>query len=421
MYSHDLYSNEGWIIVYLEDVIEESEGVYTLLLDFFTFTDYARFRSVMYEQLPEGSRNINWEGILNPESEKKSHFPTFFKIKNYKSSDSFVKDTHYYLDLYLLQKMAPKDNLGDIEGFPLLASIDLNERKSKYNAPLLYQTNTLVYPQWVFSSLVNVPSVADYDANSEIKLVVHNVWQGNMNEIKQGDDPYVTFDAGTDLLDKSVPFMSIQRALISELSKSSLPLFVLSHWHTDHYSLLFALDNVCLSKIQHFIFPSFVKSFGVYCFIAKLNLLGRPVAMQNLPFNVPWTKHELNAHINLYVNQYVKSSTNNSGLTLFVQGHSNNAMLPGDCRYRLAESQANDSINSPMGNNIHYLVIPHHGGLAGAVSYNIANAPYIEGIVSVGKNNRHGHPNTKVVNQASRFLVKPIKCTCYDAISPKIL
>ena len=51
----------------------------------------------------------------------------------------------------------------------------------------------------------------------------------------------------------------------------------------------------------------------------------------------------------------------------------------------------------------HYLVIPHHCGKAGAVSYSIQNAKIIEGIVSVGVN-KHGHPDDDIKTKIERFV-----------------
>lgn len=410
IFKYDRSQKWNWIIVYLEDFIEESEGVYTLLLDFFTVSDYYRFMEFMDNRIPESSRIRNWEEILNPESEKNSVFSTFIKIENYKSSEELVKDAHYYLDLYRLQDLSPKISSGDADDFPLLANLDFKESSSKHNAPLFYQTYSLSYPQFVFSSLVEERGLEEYSADSEIKLIVHNVGQGNMNEIKQSDESYIIFDAGTAVLNKNVPYHIVDNKLQAVLKSSSLPLFVLSHWHTDHYSFLFELQNIYLSKIKSFIFPNCVKSFGVYCFIAKLNLLGKAVTMQKLQHVKPWEKRQLNDKVILFANKYVKTNINNSGLTLFVQGDENNAMLPGDCNYRIAEGQANDIITHPMGNHIHYLVIPHHGGLAGKVSYNIKNAPCRQGIISVGEND-YGHPMKDVIAQAEKYLVKPIEST----------
>lgn len=187
---------------------------------------------------------------------------------------------------------------------------------------------------------------------------------------------------------------------------------MLSHWHTDHYSLLFSLRNAHLKKIEQCVFPSYVKSLSVYNFIVRLNLLGVKVRMVYLPFVDDWMRVAANDNFRLYANKYYHSSPNNSGLTLFVQGGSSNAMLTGDCRYALAEEHANDSIMVPMGQgNKHYLVIPHHCGATGKVTYNIKNANHIEGIVSVGKNGRHGHPNGVVQSKIESIITNPLVMT----------
>ena len=180
---------------------------------------------------------------------------------------------------------------------------------------------------------------------------------------------------------------------------------MLSHWHTDHYSLLFAESDSNLKRMQQCVFPSYVKNLSVFLFIARLNLLGVKVLMKKLPYKNFWVKLPVNKTVTVYANRYVHSCVNNSGLTLFVQGPNNNAMLSGDCRYRLVESQANDSIVvSTKESQKHYLVIPHHCGEAGAVSYIVPNAKTIEGIVSVGKTGRHGHPNEEIRKKIEKFV-----------------
>ena len=127
--------------------------------------------------------------------------------------------------------------------------------------------------------------------------------------------------------------------------------------------------------------------------------------MKKLPHKSLWVKLPVNKKVTVYANRYVHSCVNNSGLTLFVQGRNNNAMLSGDCRYRLVERQANDSIMVLMKDGQkHYLVIPHHCGEAGAVSYIVPNAKTIEGIVSVGRTGRHGHPNEEIRKKIEKFV-----------------
>ena len=174
---------------------------------------------------------------------------------------------------------------------------------------------------------------------------------------------------------------------------------------------MFSLSDANLRRTQYCVFPSCVKNLSIFLFVVRLNLMGISANMITLPSTSAWVKRSVNPNLTLYANRYVTSSVNNSGLTLFVQGETNNAMLPGDCRYRLAESQANDAITAPMGNGQkHYLVVSHHCGNAGVVSYRIANANFIEGIVSVGKNT-HGHPNGTVQAQIERIIGKPPEMT----------
>lgn len=407
LFEQSLSPRANSVIVYLEDYVVTSLGCYKLLLDFFTYSDYRRFESILHE-----SRYAEEYGKNEIDSLPRT---TFFRIDNYRSADVPAKGTHYYLDVRALLNSELSISKGNPDDFPLLYEFTLQgnndaeiwdeNEEPRNNVILLYQTSPLSYPQWIFSSLQSKNNPADISNGAETKLIVWDVDQGNYNEIKCGDQPYAIFDAGTEVVESNPEFMNLRHKLEQELDISTLPMFLLSHWHTDHYSLLYALDDVRLTKIQYFMLPRNVKSLSPFCFIARLNWLGANVNMVVLPTNKKWVKHPINNNLWVYANKYYQSKINNSGLTMFVQGPKNNAMLPGDCRYGLAEEQTNGSVKLRMiWGQVHYLVVPHHCGKAGTVRYRISRASDIRGIVSVGKNNRHGHPDGKVKRQIESII-----------------
>lgn len=402
-YGH-YYPRPDFIIVYMEDYIGDDEQGYSLLLDFFTPFDYLSFLDTFRNIIIKDEHKWDDFNSIVPKS-------TFFRINGFKMEDEPEKGAHYYLDLRKLSESNPNVEPGKQAEFPLLCVMTLpqrNQTEQLDNTTLLYQTRPLIYPQWLFSSLNHITRLKDIPDNEKMELMVWDVDQGNFNEVSVGGEPgnpYVIFDAGTEVLNDSVPFYSLLQKLNGEIAKAEIPLFVLSHWHTDHYSLLFAESDSNLKRIMQCVFPSYVKNLSVFLFLVRLDLLGVKVLMKALPYKKPWVKQQLSKNVTLYANKYVHSCMNNSGLTLFVQGPNNNAMLPGDCRYRLAESQANDSITMAMTDDQkHYLVIPHHCGEAGAVSYHVPNAKDIEGIVSVGRTGRHGHPNEEIKKKIEKFV-----------------
>ena len=402
-YGH-FYHSPDFVIVYLEDYTENKEQGYDLLLDFFTPFDYLSFLNTFRSEIIKDEHN--WEN--NYSKVPKS---TFFRVDRYKMDDEPEKGAHYYLDMRKLRENNPNVELGKQEEFPLLCVMTLplrNQEELQNNMMILYQTHPLIYPQWLFSSMNHIIELEEVPDNEEMELIVWDVDQGNFNELSIGGEagkPYVIFDAGTEVLNNTVPFYSLLHKLNNEIAKAEIPLVVLSHWHTDHYSLLFAESDSNLKRMQQCVFPSYVKNLSVFLFLARLNLLGVKVLMKKLPHKSLWVKLPVNKKVTVYANRYVHSCVNNSGLTLFVQGRNNNAMLSGDCRYRLVESQANDSIMVLMKDGQkHYLVIPHHCGEAGAVSYIVPNAKTIEGIVSVGRTGRHGHPNEEVRKKIEKFV-----------------
>ena len=408
-YGH-YYPRPDFVIVYLEDYTENKEQGYDLLLDFFTPFDYLVFLDTFGNEIIKDKQEGSDFYSRVPKS-------TFFRFDGFKMEDEPEKGAHYYLDLGRLRGSNPNVEPGKQEEFPLLCVMTLpqrNQEEQHNNTTLLYQTHPLMYPQWLFSSLNHPTELEEIPDNEKVELIVWDVDQGNYNEVSVGDEPgkpYVIFDAGTEVLNNTVPFYSLLQKLNNEIAKAEIPLLVLSHWHTDHYSLLFAESDNNLKRIKQCVFPSYVKNLSVFLFLVRLNLLGVKVLMKKLPFKRYWVKLPLSKSVTLYANRYVHSCVNNSGLTLFVQGPNNNAMLPGDCRYRLAESQANDAIMAAMKDGQkHYLVIPHHCGEAGTVSYHVPNTKVIEGIVSVGRTGRHGHPNEEIRKKIEKF-VKVIEMT----------
>lgn len=399
------------IIVYLEDYLCKSEeggrdDEYRLLLDFFTLSDYIRFQEIV------GYR-FNRDKEYKDGQENNMLRTTFFTIHNYRTKDKPQKDAHYYLNLYELEGVELKTENDGEEGFPLLYSFLLPSKAedNQTNDRLLYLTQPLAYPQMVFRSLYerNVPAII---SNVEkVDLLAWNVGQGNYNEIRIGGEegePYVVFDAGTDILRDKKRFAIRMRMLESRLMKGELPLFVLSHWHTDHYSLLIAQSDRTLSNVLNYVMPSYVKSLSVFLFIARLNLLGKSnIDMVKLPYSSRWLDVKLNENLMLYANRYEHNNVNDSGLTLFVKGPNGNAMLPGDCKYALAEGETNEAIEKMGTKNRNLcLVIPHHGGNAGKkVSYNVPDAKAIEGIVSVGVNG-YGHPKKDVIDKIRKDVPK---------------
>ena len=404
------YYHPDFVIVYLENYQEQEKegGLYTLLLDFFTLSDYLRFIRMV---------GISQHTVNELRGSNKQSYSTIFEITNYKSKDEPVRDRHYRLDLSVLREyrdlISPENKEDD---FPIHFTVVFNRKENDSNRPLLYLVNDLVYPQWVFRSLFEMQLMLPPFKDKQLRLNVKDVGQGNLNEIYLDDKPCVIFDAGTDTLRERAHFSTYKKKLTDALQVGSWPLFVLSHWHTDHYSLLFSLTDTELGGINDFALPAYVKNLSVFLFVLRLAAQRKNVMMKSLPFSSDWKDERLSDNIILYVNKYIPSNVNNSGLTLFVQGGANSAMLPGDCRYKLVESEANDAKAKLSANcQKHYLVVPHHCGKAGRVSYNITGIAKkdIEGFVSVGNNNRHGHPDMAVKEKVERYVSK-IRMTCEE-------
>lgn len=304
-YGH-YYSKPNFVIVYLEDYTENKEQGYDLLLDFFTPFDYLSFLDTFSNEIIKDEQR--WEDFY-----RKVPKSTFFRINGFKMEDEPEKGAHYYLDLRRLWENNPNLEPGKQEEFPLLCVMTLPQRKQEEqpnDTTLLYQTRPLIYPQWLFSSLNHTTKLDEIPDNEKVELTVWDVAQGNFNEVSIGDEsekPYVIFDAGTQVLNGTVQFNSLLQKLNAEIAKAEIPLVVLSHWHTDHYSLLFAESDSNLKRIKQCVFPSYVKNLSVFLFLVRLDLLGVKVLMKVLPYKKLWVKFPLNRSVTMYANKYVHS------------------------------------------------------------------------------------------------------------------
>jgi beta-lactamase superfamily II metal-dependent hydrolase len=288
------------------------------------------------------------------------------------------------------------------EGFMLAAMLSFNadNEHSQAIADLMFlHADPQVYPQYVYSSLMSfLPKPSDVSL-SKSELILHDVKQGCFCEIRKDDRPYVIFDAGTEVLRTDAPFFSLLNDLKSAIGQQPLPIMVLSHWHTDHYSLLFSLRDNELQQIEHAYVPTAVKHASIDLLIHRLAFNSKYITVVPDPAPSNRKDVQLNNCLHLYANKVRKSVTNNSGLILFAQGSNNSVLFPGDCNYQYAERAANDSNTSSVRVNYHYLVVPHHGGKAGVVRYKVTNANFVNALVSVGPNKPHNHPFDSVLNQ----------------------
>lgn len=407
---HD--EKEKWIIVYLSDFMQynESEGVYDLALDFYTYYDYFHFKEYR-EELSDESFDFNVE---------KPRLSTFFCLSNYKANVK-PRRGHYYMNLEVLSRRWQKrpeekqDNVElDGENRPPYFIATFNENKdSEYlDTPLLVPAAPLVYPQWVFLDVFRAATLMTPTA-SKYSLRVNNVKQGNWNEILADDEPYLMFDIGTNAFGKTVA-SEIQCQLSNHPVKKDVEALYISHWHADHYNILTVMNHTELNHIKQLVCPSFIFNLTAFNIIKWFALNpNSTLSVQNHPASGKWQKTTaIKDMLNLYVRPIVKSNPNNGGLLLFFNGTNNCVTLTGDANYSMVESVTNDGIKQFNSHGGYYMVVPHHGGNAGSFTCKInSGVNKLEAVISVGASNPYEHPDKTVVSNLGHCF-NPVTQTC---------
>ncbi|MCC5928982.1 MAG: hypothetical protein JJU28_07030 [Cyclobacteriaceae bacterium] len=207
----------------------------------------------------------------------------------------------------------------------------------------------------------------------------------------------IVYDAGAPMNSSRADIATIigNRNILYPTSK---PVLILSHWDKDHYhSLIGMTDTELQSNFSAFVcrdrvpnqtsrilfgrLRNAVGSANTYTISANSRLTrGGPT------FFSPLTP--INNQVVLYNSQHHKNR-NISGLALTVKTKSGSIILPGDTHY---DQISRDILPHLNYRHKHNLVVPHHGGKAGAYQYNTpALATVDKAVISVGAN-RYGHP-----------------------------
>ncbi len=123
----------------------------------------------------------------------------------------------------------------------------------------------------------------------------------------------------------------------------------------------------------------------------QVDILSEKVAGSKLGFYKP--VEETNEYSISYVLSFTQHQNSGAGFKALFTGDFQN-----DVSDRIAQNPAVGSVN--------YIKIPHHGSKHG-LSENLLKATMPKvAIISVGKNNRYGHPNSEILDMLSKYGVK---------------
>jgi len=234
-------------------------------------------------------------------------------------------------------------------------------------------------------------------------VTVRNVGQGNWNEINFDNKTQIVYDAGAPMIASRANIAAIigNRCVLYSNSK---PILILSHWDKDHYHSLIGMTDVELqNNFSALVCRDHVPNLTSRILFGRLRDAIGPANIFTISADQRVTRGgptyfrpltPLKNQIVIYNSQYHKNR-NISGLALTIKTKSGSAVLTGDAHY---EQISRDILPHLNYKHNHNLVVPHHGGKAGAYIYQTPIlASVAQAIISVGKNH-YRHPLPKYVD-----------------------
>lgn len=245
---------------------------------------------------------------------------------------------------------------------------------------------------------------------SHFQMKVANVGQANLNILSFNDKALIFYDLGAPIGSSKQELRKICDKYIDNGSvKCSL---IVSHWDIDHYQCLKALS---ISEIQNAfwqvicppppetvtatrVFDSLktALSNNVHCIRPPQRTLGSIYPQIH--------KFLQQGCISLYIGESSRNK-NYSGITLFVDGSTSSTLFTGDSLLCQAGDVLCQECYMPFSKN-HFLVVPHHGGdiKPEFLRYNTcARYKCFGAIVSVGRNNKYGHPGMRTMSYLGKI------------------
>lgn len=227
---------------------------------------------------------------------------------------------------------------------------------------------------------------------------IYNVGQGNCNRV-YGKDNQTFFDYGASILYSEKQIKKLLNDIPKFNNKTSL---IISHWDVDHCNMLKFIDdeqlkrlccvfvpNKCISLTSQMIADRLLKKCSYVVVVDEVNcrIIKRKISMH---------KAFGNDNASLYVGER-SSSTNNSGLMLFVKGEYETVIFTGDHSNWQVFNNIYSSLDVSIKEMPTNIIVSHHGGKTGSFKNLVKVKKSNRAVVSVGRNH-YGHPTTECRN-----------------------
>lgn len=215
-------------------------------------------------------------------------------------------------------------------------------------------------------------------------------------DVGQGDSTVIILPRGkTILVDTGGSFfsnssISLNKTIpyLNSLGINKIDLLILTHGDYDHMGdATYLVDNISVEKV--------IFNNGEYSEI-ELELIS---LLKKKKINYYKNIKVLNVDNNkfYFLNNSIYDDENDNSIVLYAKFNNTKLLLMGDATKKVEE----DILNSYNINNIDILKVGHHGSRTSTSNDFINVIKPKHSIISVGKNNRYGHPNDEVLKVLS--------------------
>lgn len=373
--------------IIIDDYFKEKkdDDSYTLYADFRTIDDFKIFLK-MYDL--------------------KETMPAFI-IKGFHPKYRIYKHKYYTLNLDILDRNSIRTvSESHIYGYELQLT-KTNQDQAYLLNKSDYTEGIILHPS-IFNNITFPISNFGNNVKNNLSVIVHNVNQGNWNEVDLNNTAILVFDTGTTITASYSEIQSVNKKIITKyLCQDQKPMLILSHWDKDHYNCILGMDNSQIGSFYGFVFPHEIPNATSQLVYNKMSsILGHskmhpvdiPIKTRSLPaLPTPITKI---GPFTIYAGKKC-SDRNLGGIQVFVLGEEGNVVLTGDCGwFQLMHILSQEEKNIPEGSKCN-IIVPHHGsGKDETYSGFVITGKTHPGTAMVSVNrhkNRYGHPSKKVL------------------------
>lgn len=218
-------------------------------------------------------------------------------------------------------------------------------------------------------------------------------------DVGQGDSIYMRLPTGERLLVDGGGFSDVDYKIDKKFVFPNCHFnhIFLTHPHLDHYGGLKRItqhcdfDNFTFNDVQ---FNENEKKYFSGISTKNSILIGDNYSFKDVIIKVMWPDIK-NTNVDY-------SNVNNLSVILFIDYGDYEALLTGDAEYEALEALNVSEIAPLIQNGLDIYKVSHHGAKNGHSETLIQSLKPLNCVISVGKNNKYGHPNSTVVSQLEK-------------------